>query len=116
MLRINAKIAKPHVGDAGGDVIGLVDGESIKPGRDSGAHDRSRYEEKKHTGEETCANRWCVPVSCVGYCKFCCLAKNVRRFWFLGSAFYGHFRNLPGEVSGRDSSTPSRTDINLVNL
>ncbi|QNI33970.1 hypothetical protein H7849_08715 [Alloacidobacterium dinghuense] len=77
MLRVDPKITEPPIVNTGGDVISLVDGEPIKPGRDSGAHDCSRYEQKKQTVDEAYANSWCVPVSYACYCKICCLAKNL---------------------------------------
>src|SRR5208282_3410693 len=89
MLRVDAKVTKPHIGDAGGDMVSLVDGEPIKPGRDCGAHDRGRHEKSKEAAGETYA--WFLPVACA---QTRYPTKTVIRVRVLRSAFGRHFESV----------------------
>src|SRR5579863_4825177 len=99
MLRVDPKIIEPHVGDAGGYMVSLVDGEPIKPGRDGGARDPGRYKEKKQAAEENYANPWYVPASCRGLYNIRSVAKSFIQAHILRGAFGRHFKrvHVPGE-------------------
>ena len=66
VFRIDAKIAKSYVGDAGSNVIGLVDCESVETCRNGGANDGCRDEKNQQTTEEKYVNARCVPTTCAG--------------------------------------------------